>query len=72
MSAADRAERCAACGRPTYVGEDFDGPCVHDSDLACAMWHRDDIRTAYKHAADEVCRALDVAERSGWLGSARR
>lgn len=39
-----RGERCAACGRPTYAGEDFDGPCVYDSDLACALAQRDNAR----------------------------
>lgn len=38
----ERGERCAACGKPTLAGEDFDGPCVHDSDLACALSQRDE------------------------------
>jgi len=38
----ERGERCAACGRPTYAGEDFGGPCVEDSDVACALRQRDE------------------------------
>lgn len=39
-----RDERCRACGRPTSAGEDFDGPCVYDSDLECAIGERDALR----------------------------
>jgi len=44
MEAKSRSERCAACGRPTEAGEDFGGPCVEDSDLACALKERDTLR----------------------------
>ena len=33
----ERGERCTACGRPTYAGEDFGGPCVYDLDTECAL-----------------------------------
>ena len=39
-----RDERCRACGRPTSVGEDFDGPCVYDSDLECAIAQRNALQ----------------------------
>jgi hypothetical protein len=50
-----------ACGKPTSAGEDFDGPCVHDSDIACALWQRDEARAALAEAE-----AL-LAQRGHWL-----
>lgn len=50
--ATDRNDFCASCGRPTYVGEDFNGPCVHDSDLVCAL-------ARVKDEAERVTAALD-------------
>jgi len=56
-----RGERCVACGKPTCVGEDFGGPCVHDSDLACALWQRDDALAALAEAENLL------AQRGHWL-----
>lgn len=50
-----RADRCTACGRPTYAGEDFGGPCVHDTDLACALAQRDEARRATLITVAEMC-----------------
>jgi hypothetical protein len=53
-----RNERCAACGKPTYVGEDFDGPCVDDTDLACALRQRDEavaVAVALEAVPDLTC-----------------
>lgn len=44
VRASSRSERCSSCGKPTYAGEDFGGPCVHETDLACALAQRDEAR----------------------------
>ncbi len=58
-----RAERCAACGRPTYVGEDFGGPCPHDTDLACALWQLDTARGERHEAQCECDAAVKAADK---------
>ena len=50
----DRGERCRACWRPTYAGEDFGGPCVDESDLACALRERDDARAEVERLNTDV------------------
>lgn len=63
----ERGERCLACGRPTYAGEDFDGPCVEDTDLACALALLSRERTWVAHMGQMVSKVgemLDDAERA--------
>lgn len=58
-----RGERCAACGKPTFAGEDFNGPCVYDTDIACALWQLDTAR-GERHAAECECdAAVEAADK---------
>jgi hypothetical protein len=57
-----RGERCPACGRPTCAGEDFNGPCVADSDLECALG-----RLLAAQAALEIASALVPASGKGFV-----
>lgn len=57
-----RCERCTACGKPTCAGEDFDGPCVEDSDLACALRQRDEARALRAVDAEKVNREIRLLQ----------
>lgn len=44
-----RIERtCAACGKPTAVDNIENDYCEEGSDLACALWQRDELRAIFE------------------------
>ena len=62
----DRGKLCRAGGKPTCAGEDFNGPCVYDSDLACALWQLDEARAEAKRWRDDYIAVADAVGMVGW------
>jgi len=62
---AERGETCSGCERPTMVGDDFGGPCVHDSDFECALAKLKDARAESQRLSDEWSAALKWVRSGG-------